>query len=90
MPEELKQIAGVAGAPLIVWLVQMTKITFPDLQARWFPSLAVFYAVIINVLLAVLLHTDPYVAAFVGLITGWAAMKLYEAGKRGETVTDKA
>jgi hypothetical protein len=75
---------GVAGTPFVVALTQLVKVTFPDIPARWFPSISVVWGVGVNVGLAFVLNTDKPIAVLVGVATGLLASGLYAVGKRGE------
>lgn len=85
MPEGIKDLIGIAGAPFVVALTQLVKATFPELKARWFPSIAVLWGIILNVVLSFILNTDKPTAIVIGVLTGLIAAGLYGAGKRGET-----
>ncbi len=80
-------MVGVAGAPLVMALVEATKRTFPDVPARWYVSISVAWGVVLNLALAYLLATDLRTGAVVGVVTGLLAAGIFAAGKTGETPT---
>lgn len=58
--------------------------TFPDLQARWYPTVAVAWGIALNEALAVLLHGSAAEAALVGVATGLLSAGLFQYGKARE------
>lgn len=84
---DLKSFIGVAGIPLIQALVALIKTMFPDFPARYYPGLAVFFGIALNVGLAYLLQADYGLSVVIGLIAGLGAAKLFEYGKEKETAT---
>ncbi len=69
--------AGLAGVPLIVALVEAVKRTFPELEARWWPVLALAWGVALNLGLAAALGRDWRTALVLGVVAGLAAAGLY-------------
>lgn len=87
---DLNQFVGLAGAPLVTKLTEWTKQTFPNMEARWFPSIAVAWGVILSLVLAWILVSDLRAAAVVGVITGLLSSSLFAIGKVGEPKTETA
>lgn len=78
---DLKEFAGLAGAPLVVALTALIKTAWPELPDRWWPILSVVWGIALNEALAYLLGTRYDVAALVGVVTGLAASGLYSGGR---------
>ena len=87
--DELRALIGLGGVPAIVLLVEITKRTFPRLEARFYPSLALFYGVAINVGLAYIFHLDYGVQTGIGLLAGIAASEAFRVGKNRELAAAK-
>ncbi len=79
-PEDLKAFIGIAGAPLVVALVELVKWVIPGIPARFWPTIALLWAVALNFFIAWRLATDFYLAGFAGIVTALVAMKFYDAG----------
>ena len=47
-PALVQALIGLAGAPFIVGLTEWVKRTFPDLEQRWWPSVAILWGLAIN------------------------------------------
>ena len=82
---ELTQFVGLAGAPVVQYLTELVKRTFPTLKPRWYPAMAVLFGVVLNIALGAMLSTDLKAAAFVGVLTGGLASGMFAVGKVGET-----
>ena len=76
-----KQLIGAGGVPVIIGLVELVKTLFPTLDARFYPTIAVLFGLVLNEALAYLAKLDYGWAALVGLLAGLAAAKLFEYGK---------
>jgi hypothetical protein len=74
-------LIGLAGAPLVVALVELVKRTCPELEPRWYPLAAVLWGEALNLGLAVTLGQDWRMALLLGLVAGLAASGLYSGGK---------
>jgi len=80
--ELLKSCVGIAGLPVVVIAVQQTKRAVPDWPGYAWPLCSIVWAVLINVIVALALSSDIYVAVVVGVITGILASNAYDkAGK---------
>lgn len=77
MTIDLSQLIGLAGAPVIVALVQLAKVSAPTLDSRWWPAVTLGVAVAWNIALGFYLHGDIGLAAVLGVVTGLAASGLY-------------
>lgn len=82
--ELLKQSAGLAGIPLIILLTRQTRKTFPQWSTRAWPSVAIFWGVVLNLALAYALGLPLYTAGVVGVIAGVMAGNRWDAGKPSE------
>lgn len=78
--ELAKSLAGLAGIPFVVLLVSRTKLTFPRWPGSAWPSVAIFWGVVLNLALAGILGGDLYAAAVVGVIAGVFASERYDRG----------
>ena len=74
---DYRSFVGLAGAPLILALVQLVKRTWPELSPRYEPALVLGLAVALNLALAWQLRTDLGLAVLVGIVTGLSASGLY-------------
>ncbi len=79
---ELSDFWGLAGAPLVIALIEGVKRSVPEIPDRLLPALALLFGVAINLYLATLLDQEFAVAAFVGLVTGLSAMGLFSGVKK--------
>jgi hypothetical protein len=79
-PEEAKAFIGLGGVPLVVGLTEWVKQSIPELDKRFWPTVAMFWAMALNAGLAWVLAASYPLAALSGILTGLAAMKLYDAG----------
>lgn len=68
---------GLAGAPIVVALVQVLKAAWPRLDGRWYPAVTLAVAIVFNMFLALAMGSDPILAVLVGMVTGLAASGLY-------------
>jgi len=82
---DIKELVGLAGAPIVQALTELIKNTFPALESRWFPAISLIWGIILNVALAAILTTSIPVAIVVGVATGLLASGLFTWGKRTET-----
>ena len=64
-----QDLIGLAGIPVIVALVELVKLTFPDLPSRWYPLVALAWGLIVNLSLMPLSGSTP----LVGLPEEWRA-----------------
>jgi hypothetical protein len=76
-------LVGIAGAPLVIALVQLVRVTEPDLPSRYVPALTLFMAIGLNLFLAGLIGTPIALALLVGLVTGLTASGLYSHATAG-------
>ncbi len=74
---------GVAGAPVIVALVQRGKEVFPSVPGRFWPAVVLLLAIALNLWLAALLGTPLGLGALTGLVTGLTASGLYSWSRAG-------
>lgn len=79
--DNLREFAGVAGAPVVAGLVQLVKAAWPDLPSRWWPLLAVVWGVVWNVALALEVGLDLGESALWGVVTGLLASGLFSLAK---------
>ena len=77
MQIDVSQLFGIAGAPVIVALVQLAKYTFPKLDPRFWPAVVLATAILWNCALGFYLHDSIGLAAIVGIVTGLTASGLY-------------
>ena len=77
---ELRDIIGLGGVALIVALVEAVKRIMPDLEPRWYPAVAVFWGMVINVGFALSQIGDLKLAIVYGLLAGLVACGLYSGG----------
>ena len=82
---DIREIAGLAGAPLVQALTELIKVMFPLMESRWYPAISVFWGVVLNIALAFILNTGKPEACIVGVATGLLASGLFSWGKRTET-----
>ncbi len=78
---ELIDLVGLAGVPLVLALVELTKKTLPWLEERWYPLVSIAWAEVLNIALAYMLMSDVRVAVLLGLVAGLAASGLYSGGR---------
>lgn len=78
---DLADLAGLAGAPVVVALVEVGKQAFPGISARYYAALTLGVAIGLNELVSLTLGTDWRPALLVGLVTGLAASGLYSQVK---------
>ena len=76
-------LVGIAGAPLVIALVQLVRVTEPDLPGRYLPALTLLLAMLLNLFLATLVGTPIPLALLVGLVTGLTASGLYSQATAG-------
>jgi len=76
---ELTDMAGLAGIPLIVAMVEIAKRWIVD--DRWWAPMAILLGIVWNVGLAAIQHTDMAPAAIVGIVVGLASSGLYSGGR---------
>ncbi len=70
-------LIGLAGAPLVVALVQLIRVTWPGVPSRLLPALTLGVAIALNVGLAPMVGADWRLAVLVGVVTGLTASGLY-------------
>lgn len=71
----MDQYIGLAGAPFI-WAIIQWVIKPWNCEPRTYPAIAVGMGIVINVAIALNLHTDVLTAVLVGITTGLAAIGL--------------
>lgn len=76
-------LVGLAGAPVVLALVQVVKVSFPRLPARFLPALTLAVGLALNVFLALGLGETVWSAAVLGIVTGLTASGLYSHAKAG-------
>lgn len=81
MDFDLNQLYGLAGIPIISALIQLVKITIPELPDRFWPLASVAIAMAFNVLLGWRLGGDVFIGAILGLVVGLASSGLYSQTK---------
>jgi len=74
---DLVSLAGIAGAPLVVALVQLVRVSWPALPTRYLPAVTLGVAIVLNVGLATQTGTSVGLACLVGVVTGLSASGLY-------------
>lgn len=72
---------GLAGAPLVVAVLELIKRVIPELSQRWYPISALVAALAINLTIAWQLQTDLVLAVFVAVVVSLTASGLYGQGK---------
>jgi hypothetical protein len=77
---ELKEIIGLAGVPLIIALVEMSKGQVTH-KKDW-PLVAVFWGLVLNVGAALAMGTEVAQGIVYGLVAGLAASGLYDSRKQ--------
>ncbi|MFA6315709.1 MAG: hypothetical protein WC648_05080 [Candidatus Paceibacterota bacterium] len=90
-PAAIQALIGLGGSFLITGLVEWIKATFPELDKRWWPTLALAFGLVLNVGWAAIelyaqMTTQPaavvlFVATVFGLMAGLSASGLYSSGK---------
>ena len=70
-------LVGLAGAPLVLALVQLARVTFPALPTRFLPALTLVIAILLNLGLATVTGAGSVSVVLVGMITGLMASGLY-------------
>jgi len=75
----LQGLVGLAGAPVVVALVQVAKVWLPD-QRLW-PVAALVLGVAWNLALAAVLTQPLGAAALLGVLTGLLASGFWSVGK---------
>ena len=76
-----RDLVGVAGVPVVVGMVELTKRVFPDLTPRLYPVLALAFGVALNLALLGYSGAEPIEAIVVGLVTALLASGLYSQVK---------
>jgi hypothetical protein len=76
---DVSQFYGLAGVPVVVALVEVFKRWVTD--DRWWPILAVFFGVGLNLMLAGILKTPLAPAVVIGVVVGLAGSGLYSGDK---------
>lgn len=79
VPSEM--VLGLAGVPLIVALTEAIKVVVPGLASRWYPVVALGWALLFNVGVGAYLGGDPVLGAIAGLVAALAASGLYSGGR---------
>lgn len=77
----LKDLIGLGGVPFVVALTEGVKVVFPGLSPRFFPLVAVAWALLINLAAALVLGHHPVEGVLEGLAAGLAAAGLYSAAR---------
>jgi hypothetical protein len=72
---------GLAGVPIVVALTEAVKVVVPGLAPRWYPLVALGWALLLNVGVGAHRGGDPVVGAVGGLIVALAAIGLYSGGR---------
>ncbi len=90
-PELVQAVIGLAGAPLVAALTELVKRSWPELEARWWPLVAVLWGLALNIgwaaveLYARMTEQSPVVvyavALILGLMAGLSASGLYSGNK---------
>lgn len=78
---DLMQFLGIAGAPVVVALVAVTRMVFPDWPERVAPLLAFGWAGVINAVVAVALPVAWPVAILAWILCALVASGVYSQGK---------
>jgi hypothetical protein len=78
---ELTQFLGVAGAPVVVALVAVTRMVFPDWPDRVAPLMAFGWAAVINAVVAYSLPVAWPVAILAWILCALVASGVYSQGK---------
>lgn len=82
---DLRELIGLGGIPFIVGLVEVVKRTLPGLPTRYYPAVAVFWGIVLNLALTYLLGGQYGPAVIVGVAAGMGACQVYEYGEKRET-----
>lgn len=85
---EMRELVGLAGVPLIVALVQVSKAWVQD--ERYWPLLAMGWGLVLNLGIALALHSDLATAIVYGIVAGLAAAGLYDVGKRSNLLRENS
>ncbi len=78
---DARSFFGVAGAPLVIGLVEVFKATFPQVPSNYYPLVCLVSAICLNALLGLILGSDVLVSVLVGIVTGLSASGLYSFGR---------
>ncbi len=79
---DLTPYVGLAGAPLVVALTQLTKLVLPRMRSRWFPLLAVGWGIALNLAIAVEDGAELWFGALLGIAAGLMAVGFYDTLRR--------
>lgn len=74
-------VVGLAGAPVVLAVVEVVKDSFPSIGTRWFPALVLAGGVLVNVGYAALTAGGVGPALLVGVVTGLVASGLYSQAR---------
>jgi hypothetical protein len=74
---DLSVVVGISGIPIVTALVQLLKLTFPQLDSRWWPALSFGVAVLLNVGAAAVLRSSIETGVIWGVLAGLSASGLY-------------
>jgi hypothetical protein len=74
---DLATLVGFSGIPVVTALVQLVKLTFPSLDARWWPALSFGVALGLNVAVGQALRQPLDAGIAWGLLAGLSASGLY-------------
>jgi len=74
---DLSTLVGFAGVPIVTALVQLIKMTWPEIESRWWPALSFLVAIGLNVGAAAALHSSLEVGFVWGILAGLSASGLY-------------
>lgn len=77
---ELKDLAGPAGAPFVLALVELVK-AIVDLPSRVYPLLTLLISVVLNLWMGYVYGMDVNVSILNGILTSLVANGLYSGGK---------
>ena len=73
----VSDLVGLAGAPLVLALVQLVRVTFPALPTRFLPALTLVVAIGLNLGLSTATGAGWVSVVLVGMVTGLTASGLY-------------
>jgi len=81
MMGELGELAGIAGAGVVVALVELVKRLAPGLEDRWYPLVALAAGIAVNLAVRPWSGVTIWAAVVTGIVVGLAASGLYSGGK---------
>ncbi|SRR5579885_129446 len=80
----VSDLVGLAGAPLVLALVQLVRATWPELPTHYVPALTLAIAIGLNLALSTVTGASLQSVVLVGMLTGLTASGLYSHARAGQ------